>query len=525
MQNDDSPEFDIQKYRDILWKRRYVALAVALGIVSILTWGSYLWPKSYEASVTVTLEKSALVNPLMQGAGVSAIEERLIDLRNTITSRPIIRRVLAKLDHDGHEKNPLYYDGLIADVQKHLQVTPIQSVGSRRTSDLFKISYRGKDPRAVFDMLEALVKEFIEESAGLQRSDAIGVYDFIDEQLSAYRKKLEDSDRAIREFREKNPTMLPQSETVMLGRIESYQTSRIEADIKLKELLRKKESLQKQLTGEKEMTVAFVTQDGSPASRMSYLHNQLMLLLTKYTEDYPEVVKVKSEIDQLQKQIERGDKESSAPNAAGSEMKAANPVYRQIKEELSKTETEIESIRARHEELTKLQNEGRVSLGRMPKEQEEWSKLQRDRSAYQRVYDELIQKRESARLTKNLETEDKTTRLRMVDPPVLPRIPVSPDRVKIILLGLVFGIVAGAGAAIGLDYLDNTFKDEDSVQKGLHVPVLASIPTIITDGDVLAESARDKKVFTAAVAYLSLIGLLLVVEIAFRYFGIAIFRS
>ena len=74
-----------------------------------------------------------------------------------------------------------------------------------------------------------------------------------------YKGKLEESDRAIREFREKNPNMVPQSETTLLGRLEGFQTAKIEADIRLKELLRKRDNLQKQLSGEKELTVAFVT--------------------------------------------------------------------------------------------------------------------------------------------------------------------------------------------------------------------------------------------------------------------------
>jgi hypothetical protein len=93
--------------------------------------------------------------------------------------------------------------------------------------------------------------------------------------------------------------MIPQNETTILGRIENFQTARIDGQIRLKELQRKRESLQKQLSGEKELTVAFVSREGSPESRLNYLNNQLMLLMTKYTDDYPEVIKIKSEIEEL----------------------------------------------------------------------------------------------------------------------------------------------------------------------------------------------------------------------------------
>lgn len=526
MQDDTSKDFDLDRYRELLWKRRYPAIAVALVVLSLFTWGGYFWPKSFEVSSSVTIERSGLINPLLQGIS-TAPNQSLMDLRNTITSRTVIGRVIKKTGLDKTVTNAAQFEGLITNIQKNLEVTAVKSIGGGREPDLFKISYRGNDPKVVLTMVETLVSEFIEESAGHQRSNAIGAYDFVDEQLNEYRKKLEDSDKAIREFREKNPAMVPQNESVLLGRIESFQTGRIETEIKLKELMRKRDSLQKQLSGEKELTVAFVSNDGSPEGRLNFLNNQLMQLLTKYTEDYPDVVRTKSEIEELRKQIARAaqdERTNKSGSATGSETKAINPVYRQIKEDLSRTDTEIESLKARLDELIKQQNEGRAMLGRMPKEQEEWTKLQRDRSAYQRVYDELIQKREGARVSKDLEIADKTTRLRVVDPPVMPRTPVSPNRVKLILLGFALGICAGAGAALGLDYLDKSFKNEDEVQKGLHLPVLASIPAIVTDADVLAAATLDRKVFTAAAAYLSLIVLVLAAEVAYQYLGITLFR-
>jgi hypothetical protein len=168
------------------------------------------------------------------------------------------------------------------------------------------------------------------------------------------------------------------------------------------------------------------------------------------------------------------------------------------------------------DELAKQQDVGRQILGRMPREQEEWSKLQRDRNVFQRVYDDLLQKLENARVSKNLELADKSTTYRVVDPPLLPRVPVKPNRILLMFLGFVVGIGAGVGTAVGLDYYDYSFKDEDTLREGLNLPVLAAVPSVVTEADVLAETALDKKVFTAAVAYLSLIGLVLMAEILYR---------
>lgn len=520
MFDDSSSDFDVGRYTSILRRRKYTALAAALAVLSIFTWGGFIWPKTYQASGTVFIEKSSLMSPLIQGIGVqTSLEERLRNIRNGITSRNIIVRVVKKLHLDAPDKDPAALDGLVSQIQSRIDVS-VQRAGERETY-LFIISYRGRDPKVVRDFVQALIQEYIEESVRYQQTDAQGAYEFIDSQLKEYKVKLEESDRNIREFRERNPQLIPQNENTIAARIETFQTSRIEGEIRLKELQRKRVSLQKQLSGEKELTVAFVQRDGSPEGRLSYLNNQLVLLMTKFTDDYPEVVKIKSEIEELQKQMRQATKPDKDANA-GSETKALNPVYRQIKEELQKTDTEIESLGARIDELGKQQNEGRAILGRMPKEQEEWSKLQRDRTVYQRVYDDLLQKLENARVSKNLELTDKGTMMRVVDPPLLPRIPVRPNRVLFILIGLFMGAAAGAVVAVVLDGLDQSFTEETAVRDALNLPVLAAVPTIVTEADSAAAAVLEQRVFTASAAYLGIIGVVFIAEFLHRYMGIAV---
>ncbi len=514
--NSHAPDIDIKRYIGIIQRKRYLAIAVAVAVLSIFTWGSFLIPKVYEATSNVAIENAGIIKPLMQGTGVTvSSEERQRNIRNRITSRSIIERVVKRLGLDKGFTLPSQDDALAASIQRNITVT-MRSFGERE-SDLFTVAYRGSNPETVRNLVATLVQEFIDESVQFQRSDAVGAYEFIDGQLAEYKTKLEASDKAIRAFRERNPQMVPQSESTIVGRIENFQTARIDGEIRLKELIRKKESLQKQLSGEKELTVAFVSRDGSPESRLNMLNSQLMMLMTKYTDNYPEVIKVKSEIDELQKQIAQAAATGRAESAGNpGEMRAMNPVYRQIKEEMQRTDTEIESLKARINELGKQSDLGRNILGRMPKEQEEWSKLQRDRNVIQRVYDDLLQKLESARVSKNLELADKSTKYRVVDPPVLPRIPVQPNRVILIFVGIVLGIASGAGAVIGIDYYNHSFKDEDTLRKDLNMPVLAAVPSIVIEEEVVAEKVLDKKVFTATAAYIAVIGVVLIADILYR---------
>jgi polysaccharide biosynthesis transport protein len=516
-------DFNIQLYLGMILAKKNIALTVSLAVLSAFTWGSFIWPKTYEAKSTVAIESSSLIDPLIRGVGVSSnLEGGLNNLKNDITSRNIIERVLKKLDVDTNAKNPGQYEALIEGIKNNLNVIVIQGSGRQTDSGtaLFTISYKGKDPKTVRDIVNTLVSEYIEEKMGYRTSDAQGAYEFIKNQLLEYKNKVEESDKVIREFREKNPHMIPQNETSILGKIETLQTAKMESDIRLKELIRKKENIQKQLTGEKELTVAFVTQEGTPQGRLNYLNNQLVALTAKYTDNYPEVIKVKHEIEELKKGITH--EKAPGIERGGSETSAINPIYQQLREELSKTDMEVESLRTRVAEVSRQQHELEKRLGEMPREQEEWSKLQRDKNVSQRIYDELLQKLENAKVSKDLEVTNKAGAFRVVDPAVLPLLPAKPNRVIMILLGLLFGSLSGFGVVLGLEHLKPSFKDESSIETLLKVPVLATIPQITTEEDKLSARKQDRRVFIASAAYLFIIGLVLTREFLYRYVGINI---
>ncbi len=515
----------IKYYWGVVYRRRYIAMAIALIVLSLFTWGSFFMSKTYEASATVFIERSSLMSPLLQGVGVTiSMEERLRNLRNILTSRNLIERVVKKLHLDAKVTNPAQYESLIAGMRKRVEVS-VKSGGDHATDLLFKIAYRGSDPKKITEMVTTHVEECIAISDSSRASDVAGAFEFIQKEMEAYKTKLAVADKGIRRFREEHPQMVPQTENALLSRIENYQNGQIDAEIKLRELSKRRESLKKQLSGEKELTTAFVTRDGSPQARLNYLNNQLMMLLTKYTDSYPEVIKVKNEIDELQKQVSEASDplKEDGSGSARSETAAMNPVYQQLKEELAKADIEIETLRARQDEFERQQKKGQTILRSMPREQEEWTRLQRDRGVYQRIYDDLLNKLESARVSRDLELGDSNTTFRVVDPAVEPQLPISPNRVKMILLGIIMGIVSGVGAIVAFDYLNPTFKSEDQFETDLKVPFLVAIPEIFTEHDLATAAILDKKIYKAVAIYLGIIGIVFVQQFLYQYMGISFF--
>ncbi len=506
-------DFDIKRYWEILRRWRYTALAIALAVVSIVTWGSFFWPETYETSSTFVVEKSSFLDPLIRDAGVSGtLEERIKNLKGTLTSRGIIQKAVEKTDL---AKNLLRAEAAIDHVRKNIKVT---AKGSEAENNTFTVSYAGNDPRFVRDVVNALVSEYAEESLNNQRSEAAGAYDFIRKQLKEYSSKLEESDRFISIFREKYPHFVSQGELMFRPQNDGLQSREVDTNIRLKELSTKRDSLQKQLSGDKQIAAADVVKEGSPQARLNFLNNQLALLNVKFTDRHPEIIKVKDEIAELKTQISQAQKlQQTSPDAA-----ELNPVYQQVKEELQKTDAEIESLKIRYAELRRHNQQAHGVSEQMPGAQEEWSKLQRDRNEDQKIYDDLLLKLEKARVTNDLELAKTTAGITVTDSALLPRYPVRPDRVRLIIFGIVLGIVSGIGTAILLENLNKSYKDEESVESDLKLTVLAAIPEIQTSEDKISERRLDKRVLTCAVMYSLIIGLVLVEELLAKFTNLRI---
>jgi polysaccharide biosynthesis transport protein len=512
---------EIKRYWGLIRRRKYLALSVCLFVISIFTWGSFIWPKTYEANSTVFIQRSTMMDPLMKDAGTaSSMEERLKTLQNGLTSRNIMERVIKKLDLDAEARTPQKLAGLIESMQKAVAVNVKSGKGSKDAADLFVISYYGSDPKRVRDVVNTLVEEYIAENLGFSRSDAYGAYEFIQNQLVEYKAKLEQSDRDIRSFREKNPNSIPQTETTALSWMQAYQVQKIDSDIKIQELSRQRDNIKKQLSGEQEIPVSTGHNDGSPQGRLNSLQNQLAILLNKYTPSHPEVLKTQAEIDDLRQQIASAKK--SPPGKSGSATSAMNPVYRQLTEKLTEINAEIESLKTRSEQLVKQQRGAQEALGGMPKDQEEWSKLQRDRNVYQSIYDDLLRKLENAKVSKDLELTDKVATFKIVDPAMMPFSPKKPNRVVLIIAGIFLGIASGIWSAVVIGKFMPYFKDADAIEEGLGLRVLVSIPTVIDESAEVAKKRLDKKILVAALAYFGLILLVLMREVLYKYMGISL---
>lgn len=158
---------------------------------------------------------------------------------------------------------------------------------------------------------------------------------------------------------------------------------------------------------------------------------------------------------------------------------------------------------------TNRQAQGDDIASSQPGKKEKIAALERDRDTYRKIYEELLSALGRAEVSTHIEAQDKGGSLKIVEPAVLPLQPISPNRVKMILLGLIAGIGAGIGAIFLLDSMDKSVKTVDAL-KAFGLPILAVIPHMQNADELKRTKQKDIMLYSfTALYYLCVVAVLL----------------
>lgn len=503
-QTDNQNPFDIKSLINAIILRRYLFIAIMLLVITASIIYSYSLTKMYRAETMVLVEAPSIANPLGVGsAGANRAQQRLSLIKHLLFNRSNVVKVIRELDLDVYIKNPYQYEALIVKIQSNLRT-------STRRNNFFKLSYLGEDPKVVRDIVNTLTSQYIEDSFQSKRGGVSLSTGFYNDQILYYKERLSDAESAVNAYLGKNPTMVLKNPDVKVARVQSMQTSLMDLRLQRNELQGRLDNLNDQLSGKVPLS-GTITLNDNPIGRLEMLEEQLATLLLKYTDSYPAVLRVKGEIAELNKGLD--GKGTTATTKGGD-----NPVRKQVQSEADKIKSAITRLDSREAEIEKEIVGLESALSGVPAEHQVLVDLRREVKVYEGIYSNLVTKFEAVKVTKELEQREEPFIFKVVSPAVLPIRPVKPDRVLII----IFGFFAGIGAAIAIifaweNYLDTSFKSIDSLKNAISLPVLAIIPTIVTDEAKKKARKRDIWVFSATAIYLVVVGLIVLLELASKY--------
>jgi polysaccharide chain length determinant protein (PEP-CTERM system associated) len=479
---------------------------VALVAVS----ASLFVPKVYEAKSTVFIEKN-VINSLMTGIAITpAMTDRIRVLRYYMVSRDIVSRTLKKMemDTDARFADPRKFEGLIADCAARTKI-------NMRGEDLFFVSMTHGNPYFARDYINTLITIYVEENLAAKRDESYGASRFLSEQIATYKRKLDEIDAKIIDFRRKVGIYSNASEGAIIAQIGKDEDDLSAIRLKKNELSAVISTIEQQLKMLRQTTsYGFNAGAGiDSSSKILQLQKKINELLLVYNDKHPSVVKLKDQIEELQKRHEGSPANNEPAFDDANYNPSEDPIFVDLKMRLNLSQSELNSLVAKERDLTGRIAVAEKTLRNFPEDKKILSDLERERANYGGIYENILQRVGISEVSKDMEVADKSTTFRIVDPAILPTSPVGVQRILLMLAGICAGFAAGLGTIFVLEKLDDSIKDSRSI-KELGVTLLAEIPLITTETESLLNLKRDKAVYSYAsvctlmVAFLLLHGLM-----------------
>jgi polysaccharide chain length determinant protein (PEP-CTERM system associated) len=301
----------------------------------------------------------------------------------------------------------------------------------------------------------------------------------LEDELKKVGASLEGLEARVADFKEKNINTLPELLQVNLQTLNN-----LERNIELlTEQLRSQKEREGQFQGELANVSPELEAAQKDRQRLEELKVELVHLKSRFTSEYPDVRKTEAEIAKLERQMADGNRSSGR-------TKPDNPAYITLASQLSSTRAEIRSIQEQIRGLSEKAETYRRYIETTPKVEETYNALLSERNNTKAKHDDLMQKLMEARVSQGLETEQKGERFTLIDPARLPEKPYKPNRLAIFLIGVVLGIGAGIGTAALREFSDTSVQSIEHLSKATSFPVLATIPIIVTAGDMARQRVK-----------------------------------
>ena len=502
---EETPAMKLLDYAAIIKRRKWSIMGPFAAIFIIVLLIALLLPPIYMSSSTILIEQQDIPADFVKATVSTYAEQQLQIINQRIMSSMRLIDIINRFGLYQDLRNKETTDEIVSKMRGDIKLQPISvdvidpKTGKSATATIaFTLSYQGKnDPQKVFQVANVLASLFLEENVVTRERQAGEVSRFLDDELSKVKADLAQLDSKIAKFKEAHVNSLPELVQVNMQSVHDTERTIDQLAERMTQLKEREGSLNSQLAN----TPAEFKEKESEKQRLSDLKIQLTTLRQQFSEEHPDVKKCKSEIAEIEKQLAQ-----KGHGAGTAESKPDNPAYITLDSELSSVHTEIKSTQAQINDLKQRLGEYQRNIYASPAVENKYKDLMMVRTNTQAKYDDLMRKLMEARVSQGLEKEQKGERFTIIDPARMPEKPYKPNRLAILLIGLILSIGAGIGNGTVKEYTDRAVRDDNILSLDTSFPVLAKIPYITLDED-LRRRKKTSLMVIAGVGALFVIGI------------------
>jgi polysaccharide biosynthesis transport protein len=549
-------ELTMSDLKGILRRRRKVliipfALIFLAGLIV-----AFALPSIYKAQVMIFVETQEIPQEFVRSTTAAYVSERLHNLRQQILSYPRLLEIIRA--HDLYPE--LASEARMVQRMREAILVETLDVATRERASAragmstvaFTITYEHKYPHKAADVANILANLYVDQDRQSRESRAGTTTDFLSQELEELRRQVKANEERISRFRAENIDQLPGSTGTfqqMVFRLE-HDIERIDA--RMRTLQEKNVYLKSQIANIDPL-VPILTERGkvaaNPANRLKFLRLQLIQLQSNLSDRHPDIIRLKNEIADLEAQV--GDSDTSMEKAnrlkilekelveakskygdrhpdvvrlsreadllhrqiaqqtvnpvsrALPDEHSDNPEYMNLRAQIIVTESELDSLRQDRVRATQRLEDYQQRLAMQPFVDEQFNALTLDYENAKKNFDEVSRNLHAARIAQEMDLAERGERFRINHPAGVPVKPSKPNRLLIMIIGLVFGAGCAVGLAAVSEGMDSSIKTPDEMESVLGVPLLATIS--------LFDSPREKQLrrFRRAVMVSSLVVIIL----------------
>jgi polysaccharide chain length determinant protein (PEP-CTERM system associated) len=493
----------IHKLLHVAIKRRWwlVVPTVVVGLVACAV--STTIPNRYESEAMILVAHQQVPERYVTPNNTTDIREALLLVTDAILSRTQLLQIINEFDLYPKNRKRLAPEDLVELMRSDITISSVEK-GSEATKDLnrFTISYTATDPHVAQEVTSRLTTLFIQGDLKSREDQSMGTTAFLDEQLQASAAELKQEESRVRDFRMRYLGQLPDQQQANLGILTGLQGQLQNTMSILSRAREQQVYLESLISQYRSLSPGAVGMPGVPNSspidaakmELTKLKNERADLLARYTDKYPDVVKLDEQIKEAESQLEATAKATEAPKDDAAKVKPSSAdsnensaILAQYKSQLEMNRMEIQNATAEQKQLESRIAEYQSRLNLTPVREAELADMLRDYQISQKNYDDLLSKKTQSELATSLERRQQGQQFRLIDPASLPMKPSSPAHVKIALGGLAAGLALGIGLVFLLETTDHSLVDEKDLSRYFAFPLMVGLPGLAT----LAEKRKS----------------------------------
>jgi polysaccharide biosynthesis transport protein len=497
----------IQVYWAMIVRRKWLVIGSILAGIVVASALCLVLPKSYRSSTLIVIENQKIPDDYVKGIGGASVEERLTLIQQQVMSRTLLSRIIEEFKLYEGKLDQEVLESSIEKMRKAIKVETVGTIGARGKSvETITISFLNKDPMTAMNVTAKLASLFIEENLKVREQLVTGVATFLEQELHDAKQALEAQEQAISQYKSKHTGLLPEQMEANLRSLDRLQTDLNATDELIRSVTDKVSLVEKSI---KEYEAGGTAQGASgttatsPAGmdpligRLRELERNLTTLLAaNYTETYPDIVEARQEIKSVKTQL-ASKYGNPAQEMDGDAAKTFDPYLRELLKQRNELRVELSSVKDRRRRLAEHLKEFEYRVEQTPSREQDMMILKRDYENMQKNYQALLDKRLNAHVAENLEKRQKGEQFRVLDPANLPQKLDSPNRLLIMVLGLLGGCGLGVGFAIGLNQLNPMFSRREDVERLPGIRVLAAIPNFHSMHPQISQQAQSSLISAA----------------------------